>query len=200
MATLKYIQKHGNQLLAVMDDGTRFYAVPTGQDMWYRANTSGGGGGPVDPGTGEFMWPIPLDNVTSEYGPRTGGAGTFHEGIDLSTGGGYQIQCAGAGNTEVNGWHDGFGWRVIIDHGTLSDGFQYKTLYAHMDPQGVASGAMAKGAIVGTEGNTGGSQGAHLHFEVHKMTPGSGIVWNTTNDGGYRTAINPRDFMAVFGA
>lgn len=203
MAILKYIQQYGNQFKAIFDDGTFKLALPTGNDLWIISGTGGSnppdpGSNPPDPGSGDFMWPIPLDYVTSEYGPRTGGAGTFHEGIDLSTGGGYAIKAAGAGTVEANYFHNNFGNMVIIDHGTLSDGARYRTLYAHMvNPSPLAvNSTVAKGDIVGIEGESGGAYGAHLHLEVHK---GGTIVWNLKNNGGYRSAINARDFMTTFG-
>lgn len=196
MVELIKILTFGNQLKALFDDGSSKLAYPTGNDLWIISGT--GGSNPPDPGTGDFMWPIPLDYVTSEYGPRTGGAGTFHEGIDLSTGGGYQIKAAGAGTVEANYFHNNFGNMIIIDHGTLSDGERYRTLYAHMvSPSPLAvNSTVAKGDIVGIEGESGGAYGAHLHLEVHK---GDTIVWNLSDDGGYRSAINPRDFMTTFG-
>ena len=196
MANLTHIQQYGNQLKAIFDDGTFKLALPTGNDLWLISGT--GGSNPPDLGSGDFMWPIPLNYVTSEYGPRTGGAGTFHEGIDLSTGGGYEIKAAGAGTVEANYFHNNFGNMIIIDHGILSDGERYRTLYAHMvNPSPLAvSSTVAKGDIVGIEGESGGAYGAHLHLEVHK---GATIVWNLYNNGGYRSAINPRDFMTTFG-
>lgn len=204
MAKLTKILTFGNQLKALFDDGSFNLAYPTGNDMWIVTDNAGGGTvDPPDPepGSGSFMWPIPINDVTSEYGPRTGGAGTFHEGIDLSTGGGYAIKAAGDGVVEDNYYDGDFGNMIIINHGVLADGSRYRTLYAHFaNPSPIPVGAnVTKGQVVGIEGESGGAYGAHLHLEVHKTDPGGSIVWNLADDGGYRSAINPRAFMTTFG-
>lgn len=48
-------------------------------------------------------------------------------------------------------------------------GQTYITVYAHLDRLNVVTGqTLAKGATIGTVGNTGNSFGNHLHFEVHR--------------------------------
>ncbi len=200
MAKVTRAELVGSLLHIYFDDGSYQLASPSSV---YRWTGIGVGGGPEP--SSEFMWPItgaPGQYITSEYGPRSGGAGTFHEGIDIAPAEGTDMYCAGNGTVDTNGWHSNFGNLIIIDHGVLADGQRYKTLYAHrLNPTSHTVGqTVAKGAIIGQVGNTGASFGAHLHWETHKMAPNGNIVWNTNDDGGFRTAINPRDFMAVFGA
>jgi murein DD-endopeptidase MepM/ murein hydrolase activator NlpD len=148
-----------------------------------------------------FIWPFdPAVYVTSEYGPRTGGAGTFHEGIDLAPPYGTPMPAAGAGRVERNDVHPAFGNLIILHHGTFGN-VDLRTVYAHRvalsgPPVG---GAVAQGDIIGEVGNSGASQGAHLHFETHVSPVGGPLVWNTSANATYRTAINPRDFMATYG-
>lgn len=198
MVKVSRIELMGSLLHVYMDDGTTQICAPTSVFRW-----AGLGSDQPTPAS-DFVWPIvgaPTSFVTSEYGARTGGAGTFHEGIDLAPAEGTNIYCAGAGVVDVNGWHANFGNYIIIDHGVLSDGSKYKTLYAHrLNPTShTVSQPVAKNEVIGQVGNSGVSFGAHLHWETHKMSPSGSIVWNTNDDGGFRTAINPRDFMAVFG-
>jgi len=197
MVKLTKIQEYGNQLLALFDDGSRVLAYPTMGGMWVASDNGGGSG----PGTGEFMFPFDVSTISSEYGPRTGGTGTFHEGTDFAPAGGTPIPAIGDGNGSENYYHANFGNMLIIDHGTLTTGTysgkQCRSLYAHMEnpsPVGV-SDPVSKGDTVGTVGNTGASQGAHLHLEIHITDPGDPIVWNTNDDGGYRSAVNARTFL-----
>lgn len=148
-----------------------------------------------------FIWPFdPTIYATSEYGPRSGGAGTFHEGIDLAPPAGTPIPASNDAFVESNAFHSAFGYLIILFHGTIG-GFDLRTLYAHREALGSfgMGDPITRGQIIGTVGNTGASFGAHLHWETHVSAIGAGITWNTNDDGGYRTAINPRGFMDLYG-
>ena len=57
-----------------------------------------------------------------------------------------------------------YGRWIEIDHGN-----GYRTRYAHLSTQTVAVGEqVSKGEKIGTVGNTGGSSGPHLHYELRK--------------------------------
>jgi murein DD-endopeptidase MepM/ murein hydrolase activator NlpD len=90
---------------------------------------------------------------------------------------------------------------MIIFHGTHG-GKDLRTLYAHRQTLAGPGpgGAVTKGDNIGSVGNTGASFGAHCHFETHECGVGDGITWNLSDNGGYRTAINPRDFMVKYGS
>ena len=103
-------------------------------------------------------WPL-ADRVTSEYGPRWG---RMHEGIDIAGGYGAPIVAAESGHVDHVGWIGGYGNTVIVDHGG-----GMTTLYAHLQAPAVVVGQTVDiGETVGHVGNTGYSQGPHLHFEV----------------------------------
>jgi len=135
-----------------------------------------------NPGTNSGMThPMPGSRVTSEFGPRWGG---HHDGIDVQIFGARpSILAAASGTVTVNTWHGALGWYVIISHDI--NGQRVDTLYAHMDYQSpVSTGTIvSQGQAIGTQGSTGFSTGAHLHFEVH---PG-GFSWG----GG----VNPRNWI-----
>jgi murein DD-endopeptidase MepM/ murein hydrolase activator NlpD len=135
---------------------------------------------------GTLRWPM-AGNVTGEfgcssypgYGPGNGCA-HFHNGIDLVAPYGAPIKAAAAGEVVYVGWNWADGadpaWIVVVAHaGNL------KTWYAHMQPKRPVSvgQSVKKGQIVGYEGNTGNSTGAHLH-------------WMVELNGNY---VNPRLFL-----
>jgi murein DD-endopeptidase MepM/ murein hydrolase activator NlpD len=198
MANPLNIRALGNNLMLTFDDDTKRIAYATTNGVWLISS----GTGTTDPGgggDGTFMWPLDPASTSSEYGPRDGGAGSFHEGIDLAPAYGTNIACAGAGTVETDEWHSNFGNLLVIFHGTF-DGYDWRTLYAHRVNSGPGVGvSVTKGQVIGQVGDSGFTFGAHLHHEVHRSGVGSGITWNLANDGGYRTAINPRDFYATYG-
>ncbi|MCY3806385.1 MAG: peptidoglycan DD-metalloendopeptidase family protein [bacterium] len=103
-------------------------------------------------------WPL-VDQVSSEYGPRWG---RMHEGIDIAAAHGDPIHSAESGRVDYAGWIGGYGNTVIVDHGG-----GMTTLYGHMQGFAVSPGqTVSIGQVLGYVGNSGFSQGPHLHFEV----------------------------------
>jgi murein DD-endopeptidase MepM/ murein hydrolase activator NlpD len=195
------IQDYGDQMLIIMDDGTKFMAVPTVGGLWYIDDlyTPPPPPPPPDPPAGggaRFQWPfdprkapwaggVPGGTVTSEYGPRNG---RVHQGIDMAPGEGTPIPAAAAGRiVYLDAGNGGFGYHARIDHGG-----GLTTVYGHMiRGSGMAGNGsqVNKGQHIGRVGNTGNSFGAHLHWETHEGP----LNWN--NPGSHR---NPRDFMAKY--
>ena len=124
---------------------------------------------------GTLSWPMSGD-VTQNYGctgfswePPRGSCAHFHSGIDIVAPFGTPVRASGAGTIVYIGWNYADGadpaWIVIIAH---SEGLQ--TWYAHMQPRypgGISAGShVDRGDVIGFEGNTGHSTGAHLHWGV----------------------------------
>jgi murein DD-endopeptidase MepM/ murein hydrolase activator NlpD len=88
-----------------------------------------------------------------------------HNGIDISAK--ERAKVIATANGVVTGvWrnHPTFGKIIYITH---SGG--YKTRYAHLDEINVKyKEKVKKGQIIGIVGNTGQSQGIHLHYEIRK--------------------------------
>lgn len=131
--------------------------------------SSTGGGGSSTPSSSGFIWPAPNFSLISSYfGYRTDpftGAQKLHKGIDIAGGnirGTYGL-ASNAGRVIYVGWDaTGYGNYVMVDHGG-----GYVTLYAHCDQILVSYGQqVSRGEAIVVIGNTGGSTGPHLHFEV----------------------------------
>jgi murein DD-endopeptidase MepM/ murein hydrolase activator NlpD len=111
------------------------------------------------------VWPV-YGLVTSYYGWRTnpfgGRGGEFHDGVDIAAPYGTAIRATADGKVTQSGWNGSYGIAVTVYH---RDGIE--TLYGHMSRTAVRFGAtVKKGQVIGYEGNTGRSSGAHLHYEV----------------------------------
>ena len=124
---------------------------------------------------GTLRWPM-SGLVTQNFGctgfswePPLGDCDHFHRGIDIVAPEGTKVRSSGSGVVAYIGWNYADGadpaWIVIIAH---SSGLQ--TWYAHMRPAypgGIKAGSHVNaGQIIGYEGNTGHSTGAHLHWAV----------------------------------
>jgi len=110
--------------------------------------------------------PISGGRLTSGFGYRRnamGGRGSeFHYGIDISAPTGTPILAAGGGRVVSEGWQNGYGNTVVIDHGN-----GIRTMYAHNSVNLVTVGQqVARGETIARVGSTGRSTGPHLHFEV----------------------------------
>lgn len=112
--------------------------------------------------------PAPGRPVTSPYGPRTHPItkqkGKMHHGIDY--GGSFNVLAAQDGVVEHIGWSPRGGGHVVV----LKHASDLYTVYYH----GAHKTPLKKGARVHAgdfiyrAGNTGASNGAHLHFECRK--------------------------------
>ena len=139
-----------------------------------RKNSQSNGGRIPSQFNGTLEWPM-VGNVTQNFGctgfswePPLGSCAHFHNGIDLVAPMGTPVHASAAGVVAYCGWNYADGadpaWIVIIAH---SQGLQ--TWYAHMSPScpAPAGSSVNKGSLIGHEGNTGHSTGAHLHWGVY---------------------------------
>ena len=122
--------------------------------------------------------PLPGGTLTSPFGMRyhpIKHTMRMHEGVDLA--GPTKIVAARAGKVKaILSDPAGYGNYLILSHKDCD------TLYAHCASIAVKQGQRVKaGERIATAGETGGSKGVHLHFEVHKP--------------GYRNPVNPEKFI-----
>jgi murein DD-endopeptidase MepM/ murein hydrolase activator NlpD len=111
-------------------------------------------------GSGAFVWPA--DNHFLSGNDYWSG----HLGIDISAGEGAPVYAADSGVITMaqGGYNYGYGNVIQIDHGN-----GYSTVYAHLSVIGVSvCASVGAGQWIGSAGNTGNSEGAHLHFEVRQ--------------------------------
>ena len=102
--------------------------------------------------------------VSSGFGPRRGGAGSFHSGVDLYTRSPAPIYAGGDGIIEAVETMRGYGKTVMIRHRT-----GLKTRYAHLSryASGLRPGArVTRGDHIGHTGDTGNATAVHLHYEI----------------------------------
>ncbi|MFF8881896.1 M23 family metallopeptidase [Streptomyces flaveolus] len=113
--------------------------------------------------------PVTTLTVTSPFGSRVHPltkVTKLHTGVDFGAPQGAQVSAAREGRVEFAGMTSAYGYRVVIDHGTI-DGKRLETTYSHLSALQVSAGqSVSTGAPVGLVGSTGLSTGPHLHFEV----------------------------------
>lgn len=132
--------------------------IATGSSGTSSTNESACPGGAV--GGGGFTWPADAHNLSgNDYW-------SGHLGVDIAAGQGAAVYAADSGVVTMaqGGYNYGYGNVVQIDHGN-----GYSTIYAHLSTIGVGlCESVGAGQWIGAAGNTGNSQGAHLHFEVRQ--------------------------------
>ncbi|MDQ2932941.1 MAG: peptidoglycan DD-metalloendopeptidase family protein [bacterium] len=131
-------------------------------------------------GSGVLSWPLDNIFITQQFGVTSASARLYasgsHGGMDLRASIGTPVKAALSGVvtdvervTQKSGCQ--YGYWVLVRH---ANGLS--TLYAHLSLVGVNVGqTVGTGQIVGYSGNTGYSEGPHLHFGVY-ATEGIRIV------------------------
>ena len=155
-----------NELMASSASITAMLQQRAAERAAAAAASQGGGGGGATwvQGSGQLAAPV-VAPITSDFGWRIHpiyGTRRLHAGTDFGVDEGTPVHAADGGVVVEAGWVSGYGYTVIIDHGN-----GMSTLYAHNSEVAVSPGqTVSKGQVVSYSGNTGGSTGPHLHFEV----------------------------------
>ncbi len=111
--------------------------------------------------------PVPNKGITSGFGYRihpTLNRREFHRGTDIRAAMKTEILATADGVIEYAGLHNksGYGRLIILDHN-----YGFKTYYGHLNKILVKAGEyVKKGDVIGLSGNSGMSNGPHLHYEV----------------------------------
>ncbi|MDD2896580.1 MAG: M23 family metallopeptidase [Aliarcobacter sp.] len=132
--------------------------------------------------------------ITSKYGYRFHPifkTNKLHTGLDLRANVGTKIYSTADGIVlEVRNQDlGGYGKVVKITHN-----YGFETLFGHLDDIFVKEGdIIKKGDLIGLSGNTGNSNGQHLHYEItylrKHINPQDFLYWNTTT---FNTILNKK--------
>ncbi len=122
-------------------------------------------------GTLNFRWPVREHTLSGyDYAPAAN-----HFGIDIKGNIGDPVTTVDHGVVVYAGWNDwGYGNMVVVDHGK-----GWQSLYAHLATFDVSCGQeVYQGDVIGTIGDTGMANGAHLHFELRNDEYGRVNPWD----------------------
>ncbi len=140
----------------------------TGGNNGGSSNTGGNSGntGSGSPSSGAtWLRPCSYTYLSSPFGYRdapTGGASSYHQGVDLAAPAGTPIYATRSGVVTAATFGSAAGYYVSINHG---DGFS--SIYMHMTHYVVYAGqAVSAGQLIGYVGKTGVATGNHLHFGI----------------------------------
>lgn len=113
-------------------------------------------------------YPTGNTKVTSAFGKRvhpTTNQSSFHNGIDLRAAKGTEIYATADGIIKQATFNKLSGKHIVLSHNL---GFESR--YAHLSEMKVKFGdVVQKGDIIGLSGNTGRSDGPHLHYEIRYL-------------------------------
>lgn len=135
----------------------------------------------------ELFWPTDLTDITSPYNEDRNGEP--HQAIDIKTYNGdpnvgNPVYACEEGTVKYARKSNSAGLWIVIDHG---NGFTSE--YMHNSSLEVTEGEkVQKGQRIALSGNTGQSQGVHLHFEINKdEKPVDPLSFKYSNGQGYGT-------------
>ncbi len=130
--------------------------------------------------------PIEYHGITSKFGYRihpTLHKREFHRGTDMRAKLNTKVYAPADGIVEWSGYHkrSGYGRLIIIEHA-----YGFKTYYGHLNKTVVKSGQFVKkGTLIAYTGNSGMSNGPHLHYEIRflyrNLNPFWFIKWTQKN-------------------
>jgi len=130
--------------------------------------------------------PLEYHGITSKFGFRihpTLGTREFHRGSDMKANMNTPVYATADGMVEYAGMHkrSGYGNLIILQHN-----YGFKTYFGHLNKIVIKSGQfIKKGQLIAYTGNTGMSNGPHLHYEVRfisrAVNPFWFIKWNVKN-------------------
>ena len=122
--------------------------------------------------------PIKYRGITSKYGYRihpTLKRKEFHRGSDMKAKMKTAVYATADGIVEYAGFHkkSGYGRLVIMEHN-----YGFKTYFGHLNKIVIKSGQfLKKGDLIAYTGNSGMSNGPHLHYEVRFLTRAVNPFW-----------------------
>ncbi|MCR4634542.1 MAG: peptidoglycan DD-metalloendopeptidase family protein [Erysipelotrichaceae bacterium] len=114
-------------------------------------------------GTGNYIWPVDNPEITCHWGCYWGHTGTdiVNRYVKYA-----QIYAVDSGTVESKGWRWDMGNFIIINHNN-----GVRTIYMHLNTSAYVDEGqnVTRGQVIGQMGNTGYSEGVHLHltFEVN---------------------------------
>jgi len=132
--------------------------------------------------------PIEFQGITSHFGYRKHPSlrkRELHKGSDMRAPVFTEVYATANGVVEYAGYHRSSGYgRLII----IANAFGFKTYFAHLGKINVKAGQVVqRGDLIGLTGNSGLTNGPHLHYEVRFMqralNPLRFIKWTMNNYG-----------------
>lgn len=130
--------------------------------------------------------PVPYHGISSKFGYRIHPIThkrELHRGTDLKAKMNTPVYATADGVVEFAGSHNtkGYGRLIILDHA-----YGFRTLYGHLNKIKVRDGQVVKkGELIGYSGNSGLSNGPHLHYEVRfiqrSLNPYWFVKWDMGN-------------------
>ncbi len=130
--------------------------------------------------------PVEYRGISSKFGYRIHPIThkrELHRGTDLRAKMNTPVYATADGVVEFAGSHNtkGYGRLIILDHA-----YGFRTLFGHLNKIKVKNGQVVKkGDLIGYTGNSGLSNGPHLHYEVRfiqrSLNPYWFIKWNMGN-------------------
>ena len=128
-------------------------------------------------------WPLEDTVITGRFGMRThpvSGARAHHAGIDLRAQVNTPVYATADGIVEYASAHKGSGYGKLL---IIRHNYGFKTTFSHLNKFAVKYGDFVrKGDLIAYTGNSGLSNGPHLHYEVRyinrPLNPVSFVKWD----------------------
>ncbi len=157
-AEVSYVNNYEQSRTVLSQDVTK---APVDRKISIGTKSFGASQAAINASGSGMLWPAGGNGgYISQYFMHNG-----HKGIDIPLPYGTPVYAAADGVVSLASWYYGYGNAVILDHGS-----GLTTLYGHNSKLAVRQGqSIKKGDVIAYVGNTGQSEGNHIHFEVRYL-------------------------------
>ena len=114
---------------------------------------------------GLLRWPL-KGQLLNRFGAlKSATANSKWDGVAIQATRGNEIRAIYSGIVVFADWFQGYGWMMIIDHGS-----DYMSLYAHAEGLNKNQGEQVqKGEVIALVGDSGSADKPHLYFEIRRQ-------------------------------
>lgn len=152
---------------------------------------------PQEPDTLCFRYPVDYVGIDEGFKSSHLGVDFGHDGVNINP----PVKSVNA-SVVIGVYYSNEGAGNMVKTLRVADGVAYVSCYKHLDsiPDHIVTDyELARGDVVGYMGNTGNSNGEHLHYDLCICPEGTAYLGiNSNSSDRLRYSVNPLDYLYLY--